>query len=395
MGWTFKLELTSFCVFISYWAFYISTEYVPFLIPSDVLQEMTATMPYLNKGNRSLETYNEALSLLASSAYLFRLLIPFLFLASLRKFKEKTLLRRFTRVLSREHLLKIAARRNPSLYAVIDQNILFNSLHKGKWAVAKRSIIFANEHQLLESAKGEKPDQIDAENWNLEISKIRENFPPADYLYLLRDKTDTLYRNTIGPRVRPLPKMKSDAPLRYLVFAGLLPFIKGGKKHRSVGMEYLHDLSRSLKGHPEYSDSKSLTIKLLSKNIPAADDLVKSYFSDLEIMQKLLDRHAFELTLLTGMFFEAKRKGKTVSSDLLWLRPIDRVLFYTLDQVGAVTPYNEGIVCPTPYPETAAIAAHFRIEKHTRKKQKTPLIEAATDALLEDLKKEKWVCRHR
>jgi len=369
--------------------------YLHWIIPNGALQEMRNILPSIYRYNPQSHDYSTASTLMRLNAYVFVWILPPLVWLILKTFKRKQTIRKYRRILSRDNLLRILARTNPSLWAVVDQNILERETNAGPWAVSQRSIEFARNNRLLISARSEILKPLDHSIWTKPISEIRSHFPASNYLYLSRAKTDTLYKKLLGGLARKTSEMRRDDPHRYLIFAGLLPFLEGSKRHRNRGFDFFHAVSKSLKGHPEYSDDRGKALELLSTNLPFADQLIKDYLRKdtacKKLMRKITGQHAYELTLFARMFFEAKRNGKTVTDDFLWLKPVDRQLFYTLCQIGAPTSYNENICDQTHFCETSAVAAHYMAEKMSESKITIPSIDSASDALLTDLIKEKWV----
>ena len=59
------------------------------------------------------------------------------------------------------------------------------------------------------------------------------------------------------------------------------------------------------------------------------------------------------------------------SADFLWLKPVDRRLWYTLNSVGR----------QTPFAEVAGIFAHWIAEKEAGRKLLVPMVDEATKAL--------------
>lgn len=49
---------------------------------------------------------------------------------------------------------------------------------------------------------------------------------------------------------------------------------------------------------------------------------------------RVIQRHAWNRTVLAGLFDEAKRQGVFGSCEFLWLKPQDRALWYTLNNIG-------------------------------------------------------------
>lgn len=51
--------------------------------------------------------------------------------------------------------------------------------------------------------------------------------------------------------------------------------------------------------------------------------------------------HHWEFTYLYSLFSKAKRSGKATHTDFIWLKPLDRMMFYGLNTLGRATPHAE------------------------------------------------------
>ena len=61
------------------------------------------------------------------------------------------------------------------------------------------------------------------------------------------------------------------------------------------------------------------------------------------LSERCLSRHAaFELPWFMALLYRARRKGVLANSQFLWLRPLDRPLWYALCQCGGRTAMMEG-----------------------------------------------------
>jgi intracellular multiplication protein IcmP len=89
------------------------------------------------------------------------------------------------------------------------------------------------------------------------------------------------------------------------------------------------------------------------------------------MVKKITDGHAYILTVMASMLTLARLDGVQASADFLWLKPIDRRLWYILNTVGR----------QTPFVEVAGIFAHWVAEKELERKLLIPMVEEATNAL--------------
>lgn len=57
--------------------------------------------------------------------------------------------------------------------------------------------------------------------------------------------------------------------------------------------------------------------------------------------KQLFGVHHWEYTYLFSLFIKAKKTGKATHTDFIWLKPLDRILFYVLNTVGRAVPHAE------------------------------------------------------
>ena len=108
---------------------------------------------------------------------------------------------------------------------------------------------------------------------------------------------------------------------------------------------------------------------MLVANVCAAKLLKKH--KDAKLIKKLESRHAYVSTVMAALLELARTDGVLATADFLWLKTIDRQLWYILNNVGR----------RAAYPEVAGAIAHWRIESRMQRKLITPMIEEAVKAL--------------
>lgn len=81
--------------------------------------------------------------------------------------------------------------------------------------------------------------------------------------------------------------------------------------------------------------------------------------------------HAYVYTVMASMLEMARTDGVIASSEFLWLKTVDRPLWYVLNTVGRVT----------AFPEIAGIISHWKIEAKLRRPLKVPFVAEAVKAL--------------
>jgi len=110
-------------------------------------------------------------------------------------------------------------------------------------------------------------------------------------------------------------------------------------------------------------------------------------FQGHKIIRWLETRHAYVMTFMATLLEIARSDGVLASAEFLWLKPVDRRLWYVLNNVGR----------RTAMVEIAGIFSHWQAEKQVRRALKTPMVKQAVDALDEALqnilyveKEERW-----
>lgn len=76
-------------------------------------------------------------------------------------------------------------------------------------------------------------------------------------------------------------------------------------------------------------------------NLQVAQWIYDKYRKDPKAMA-LFAIHHWEYTYLSELLRQAKRQGKCGHTSFLWLKPMNRTLFYVLNQVGRFVPHAEG-----------------------------------------------------
>lgn len=90
--------------------------------------------------------------------------------------------------------------------------------------------------------------------------------------------------------------------------------------------------------------------------------------------------HAYLLTAMASLLEYARTGGVVAMAEFIWLKKIDRKLWYMLQSVGR----------QTPFVEVAAAYAHWIVEKRIRRPLKVPVIDQALIATIAAVKEVKY-----
>ena len=100
------------------------------------------------------------------------------------------------------------------------------------------------------------------------------------------------------------------------------------------------------------------------------------------LSEKSMATHAaYELPWFMALLYRARQKGVLASSQFLWLRPMDRPLWYALNQCGGRAAWVEGF----------AAWAHYMAEEQEGKALTEPHVAPAVASLKEALSAQGWL----
>ena len=100
-------------------------------------------------------------------------------------------------------------------------------------------------------------------------------------------------------------------------------------------------------------------------NLTVANWLYEKYREN-ATARKLFAVHYWEYTYLYELAVQAKRQGKCGHWEFIWLKPMNRILFYVMNTVGRLTPHTE----------SAAAYAQYIYEKRISKLGRLPYVKA-------------------
>ncbi len=88
-------------------------------------------------------------------------------------------------------------------------------------------------------------------------------------------------------------------------------------------------------------------------------------------VQEILSKHAYLMTVMASLIQASRDDGVMPSAEFLWLKPVDRRLWYMLNCIGR----------QTPFAEVSGPFAHWKAEKVMGRSSLVPMIDEAIKAL--------------
>lgn len=217
----------------------------------------------------------------------------------------------------------------PQITPVIKHDLSASDIDKGPWAMAMTPMEFCKKHNLLK----EKKD---------------DNGRPA--VEVITGSARQVFIQQLGGLWGNPATLPIYAKALFGVFAAC------GNEDRDSGFKLLHQI-----------DVSSGTGKL---NFDGAEKLFMKHINS-KLVVKVLQKHAYVFTVFASMFKLARTDGVFAASEFLWLKPIDRKLWYILDNVGR----------QTAFVEVAGAYAHWLAEKKWGAPLRSPMVDEAVKAL--------------
>ncbi len=225
----------------------------------------------------------------------------------------------------------------PQITPVLDLKLNKTDIDKGPWAMAMTPMQFCKRYKLLDEYKASPKEGAPQKDRNrIEVA-------------LRRGASNKVFSMQLGALWPGLDKLAPHIRALFAVFAARNA---GDSK---AAAELLAQISAS-------------SMKKL--NFAGVDALCKKH-QDIKAVQRIMQGHAYTLTVMASMLEIAREDGVQASADFLWLKPVDRRLWYMLNTVGR----------QTPFVEVAGPFAHWVAEKQLGRRILVPMVEEATNAL--------------
>jgi intracellular multiplication protein IcmP len=248
----------------------------------------------------------------------------------------------FKRTYTMRDLLDLEQVNWPQITPVTKLDLVKTDIDKGPWAMAMTPMQFCKRHKLLDEHKRSAQEGMTRK----EASQID--------VTLKRGLANKIFALQLGALWQGTAKLPPHTKALFAIFAAR------NNGDAEAAQKLFSQLSRS---------------SITKLDFTGVDELCQKY-ENTKAIQKIIHTHAYVLTVMASMLAAAREDGVQASADFLWLKPVDRRLWYMLNTVGR----------QTPFVEVAGAFSHWIAEKELGKKMLVPMVEEATNALDRSLK---------
>ncbi len=226
----------------------------------------------------------------------------------------------------------------PQVMPIEKIDLVKEPIEKGPWAMSLTPMQFAKKYRLLyeEREVGAKP----------KLGEHRERINVG----LLRSEAHQVFALQLGGNWQGVDRLPMHTKALFAVFA-----CRANRDQDNAKM-ILDTVARS-------ASSGSL-------DFSGVEEIVNKY-KDTTLVKKVIEGHGFVLTIMASMLDLARQDGVLASADFLWLKIVDRPLWFMLNAVGR----------QTPPAEIAGAFAHWLAERKMGRRISVPMVEEAVKAL--------------
>ena len=223
----------------------------------------------------------------------------------------------------------------PAIMPVVKQDLVDVDINTGPWAMALSPMEFARKYQLL------KKEDI-----------LLDNPVPGQEMTagIRRGDAKRVFTLQLGPYWDGFERCPPHVRALAAVFMARM------NRDRGAAVKILESLDKTYASNkPDYSSVAGVLRK----------------YQNIESVQEILSKHAYLMTVMASLIQASRSDGVVPSSEFLWLKPIDRRLWYMLNCVGR----------QTPFAEVGGPFAHWRAERAMGRRSLVPMIDEAIKAL--------------
>ena len=223
----------------------------------------------------------------------------------------------------------------PAIMPIVKEDLAAQDINVGPWAMALTPYEFSKKYNLLKKNDALLDNPLPGQEMTAGVR---------------RGDAKRVFTMQLGPY---FDGFEHCSPQCYAMAA---VFMARMNRDRDAANEILKELDKTfVLGKPNFAIAKPTMAK----------------YKDSELVQEIVNKHAYVLTVMISLLAGARGDGVVPSSEFLWLKPVDRRLWYVLNSVGRQTPYSEA---GGPF-------AHWRAEKVLGRRSLVPMIDEAIRAL--------------
>lgn len=316
------------------------------IVPIDVIKQIPFLRDSLLRQDPRQVDFEFFTLLLSIPGYAFRLFLPLLATGLGIYIYKRSKAARMKRSMNIFSLAKVASESFPQIRPAIIENLFKVDPDSGEFRREESPIRYAIKHGLITTY------DIDFKRQNLETTGTptfdKKKVNKKDNIYLVKDNLahgisdlhnrcildmEKTKENFIWQLGQPWTSSQDLPPMVRGIYACLIAFASADK---DKAMDLFEQFNRTWKTKKvKKGDKNPILIDLTG-----VDEVIAKYEKS-EHIQKLIGSHAYVTTLFQRLLRESRLKGRISTSLALWLKPVDRTLWYAVNQEGGQCAWSE------------------------------------------------------
>jgi len=244
---------------------------------------------------------------------------------------------RFKKKYSMKSLLESESTNWAQITPVLGLDLVNTKLDEGPWAMSMPPMAFAKKHKLLREKRVEPSEEAI-------IYKARP------MVSVIKNEAKRLFALQIGPYWKGPENLNPHTKALFAIFAARA--------------------NRDSEAAKKLSDQIALSTISPKLDFSGVDAVLKKY-KDTKVVTRITNRHAYVQTVMASMLKLARTDGVFPAAEILWVKPIDRRLWFMLNTVGR----------QTSFPEVAGPFAHWLAELEFGRRLIVPMVDEAVKGL--------------
>ncbi len=294
---------------------------------------------------------------------------------------------KYIRQFALKSFIKQASLSHPHLLPIANRNLDNEDLNEGPWRVAERPEQWATKHKLLVygSKKKAVPYKrvVNKEGLPWIDSPILEDGGNKDIRFN-RKKATQLLSKQLGMAIPPKKSLPDFLP--DYMFVLVASFVAFGLGDRDKCYEILDSVSLEFNEKKALSRTASVPYHFadigLSKPIINEANKVFKRLKESQNITRVLTAHmSFTNPLIVAFKRFAQQKGSLNTAQFIWLRPINRPLFYAINQEGGREAWLEA----------SGVWNHMLVEDMLKKTVTQPQVDQAIGGIITHLQEDGWL----
>ena len=255
----------------------------------------------------------------------------------------------FKKVYSMKSLTQAEKKTWPQISPVVKLNLVAQDIDQGPWAMALTPMQFAKKHGLLQEEKTIISSMtMSARVGNQVTVQIR------------REAAYQVFAMQLGSYWQGVEQLTPATKALFVIFAARINRDKEGAQALLLQIAEATDAGKADFSH--------------------ADSLWQKHKNNQQV-HRITQSHAYVLTIMASLLTCARKDGVLASADFLWLKPVNRPLWFMLNSVG-----RQAVVS-----EVAGPFAHWNVECVMGRRLRVPMVEQAVNGLSAAIKETLYI----